>query len=310
MNTLSFSARILNWHEQADTLGLHQFRAWALAQLSAEIACNRAFWAVGSPHSDTLHDLQQHGAYSCVTDNDAQHQRLSEWLAGTAALSDPGATGSAATDIYAASRSSRIQFSCQEPQSRLHTFVVLERNANAAPFDQLERTQLKIMAPHLLAAWRHCQQLQLYVMCAANGGVAGALVDRLGFLHMADGRFFSLLRRSWPQWGGARLPEELLPLAACPGEQVIGGTRWSVSDSHGQLFITGRPLGALNLLKPREQLIALSIAAGASYQETACRYVISPYTVRNNATRIFRKLGVRNRQELGLRLWANQVGEK
>ncbi len=290
MDTETFSARVLQWHEQAATLALHQYRPWVLAQLAEDMHGTSAFWASGSLLSDKLHDLKQHGALDNAYPSEVRSQSMTHWLHGVRA---PG---------------HRIQFSCSDDlQSGLSTIVVLERDASQPPFNENEHNQLAMLGPHLLAAWRRCQQLHVYAKCVLEGGDAGALVDRFGYLQMTDGRFYSLLRRSWPQWGGAQLPAELRDLVASPSPQVIGGTRWRAAVADGLVLLTGRPLGALTQLKPKEQLIALSLVAGASYRETASRYVMSPNTVRNNVARIFRKLGVRNRQELGLRLWAGHV---
>lgn len=291
MDTKIFSARVLRWHEQAAVLALHQYRPWALAQLAEDMGCPRAFWASGSLRADAVHDLKAHGVGDDEHSWAMRPQSMTSWLQ------------EARTSQY------RIEFSCSEhPLSGLSTCIVLERDVWQPVFTESERTQLAMLGPHLLAAWRRCQQLQLYARSVAEGGDAGAVVDRCGFLQVADGRFYTLLRRSWPQWGGAQLPEDLCRLATTTGVDIVGGTRWSVTVADGLVFMTGRPLGALTLLKPREQMIALSLVAGASYRETASRYVLSPNTVRNNAARIFRKLGVRNRQELGLRLWATQAG--
>ena len=118
---------------------------------------------------------------------------------------------------------------------------------------------------------------------------------------MTDARFCSLLRRSWPHWGGAHVPPELHSLARTPDATLLGGTRWSATDLGSLVYLTRRPLGALGLLKEREQQIALAIVAGATYRDTAKQFNISPHTVCSNTARIYRKLGVCNKQELARR---------
>ena len=289
MATTSLSARILHWHEQADRLPLRTYRGWALAQLCEEIRCRRGFWGIGCARTDTVHDLLQHP----VTEKDSETPsefaqpasgRLSEWLDASALA--------------------RLHFAVREPQSGLTTFIAVEREAGEEPFSPSERIQFEALAPHLFAAWRRCLQLQLYSKCAADGGAVAALVDRQGFLHVADGRFYSLLRRAWPQWGGRQLPWELLQIAATADDRLLAGTRWNATHMGSLIYLAGRPLGALGLLKAREQQIALAIVAGASQREMAVQFEISPFTVRNTTTRIYRKLGVRNRQGLARRLQA------
>jgi DNA-binding NarL/FixJ family response regulator len=62
---------------------------------------------------------------------------------------------------------------------------------------------------------------------------------------------------------------------------------------------------SLSELTPREQSIAGLIAQGLSNQEIAEKLTLCNKTVRNSSTRIFKKLGVANRQQaiLAIRSW-------
>jgi DNA-binding CsgD family transcriptional regulator len=55
-------------------------------------------------------------------------------------------------------------------------------------------------------------------------------------------------------------------------------------------------------LTPREQQIAALLVQGLSVKEIARRLEISPSTVNNHAGRIYEKLGVSGRRELGQRM--------
>jgi DNA-binding NarL/FixJ family response regulator len=52
-------------------------------------------------------------------------------------------------------------------------------------------------------------------------------------------------------------------------------------------------------LTPSEQRVAELAASGMTYREVAAALFISPKTVEVNLTRIYRKLGIRSRAELG-----------
>ena len=58
---------------------------------------------------------------------------------------------------------------------------------------------------------------------------------------------------------------------------------------------TGRRAGGLPELTSRESDILRSLASGHSIRQTARALGIAPKTVENVQTRLFRKLGVRNR---------------
>ena len=55
------------------------------------------------------------------------------------------------------------------------------------------------------------------------------------------------------------------------------------------------------LLTPHELQVARLVVGGASNRDLAAKLFISPRTVESHLTSIFRKLGVRNRQELAAR---------
>jgi DNA-binding CsgD family transcriptional regulator len=52
-------------------------------------------------------------------------------------------------------------------------------------------------------------------------------------------------------------------------------------------------------LTPSEQQVAELAASGMTYREVVTALFISPKTVEVNLTRIYRKLGIRSRAELG-----------
>ena len=62
-----------------------------------------------------------------------------------------------------------------------------------------------------------------------------------------------------------------------------------------------RRRGVAPLLTPHELQVARLVVGGASNRDLAAKLFISPRTVESHLTSIFRKLGVRNRQELAAR---------
>ena len=125
-------------------------------------------------------------------------------------------------------------------------------------------------------------------------------------MHAADGRFFSLLRRNQPHWGGTRLPESLQALVRRgAGTEVIGNIRWSAAEFGEWLYLSGQPIGAAALLTPRERLLAATIVSGQSYRQSAKTMGVSVNTLRNALVRIYRKLDVNSKSELAQRVDLN-----
>ena len=60
--------------------------------------------------------------------------------------------------------------------------------------------------------------------------------------------------------------------------------------------------GASADLTPTEEQVATLVGAGRTNREVARSLFMSPKTVEANLTRIYRKLGLRSRAELGLRM--------
>jgi DNA-binding NarL/FixJ family response regulator len=61
------------------------------------------------------------------------------------------------------------------------------------------------------------------------------------------------------------------------------------------------------LLTPSEQRVAELVATGKTNRDVATELYISPKTVEANLARIYRKLDIRSRAELGRRMGAAEV---
>jgi DNA-binding CsgD family transcriptional regulator len=98
--------------------------------------------------------------------------------------------------------------------------------------------------------------------------------------------------------------------AAVDGLGALGATAWR-ERAETELRATGERVapsgpgqvggdGAPGLadLTPQERQVALAVSSGATNREVAADLFLSPRTVENHLTRVFRKLGVRSRTEL------------
>ncbi len=81
----------------------------------------------------------------------------------------------------------------------------------------------------------------------------------------------------------------------------IGTTLWS-DKARGELRRLGTHPGPAAELTPTEQRVAELTASGLTNREVAAALLISPKTVEANLARIYRKLEIRSRAELGRRM--------
>ncbi len=273
------------------------------------LAASRWEWGVGCDAQDRVH------AGLSIADLDARvgtalpSGRALRSVVSPRALAAPGIarfmTGESADAPQAGLRPAwRLEICLREPSYGLHAFLTCLRHAGQPPFSLAERAALEVLAPHLFAAWRHARLAALHGHLVRCRSQSAAVVDRFSVVHVAEGRFFSLLRSAWPQWSGVRLPDLFEPLLSAPGERVIGGIRWRTTPlgADGTSVLAGTALGALQRLTPRETSVVARILDGESNAQAADALGISANTLRNALVRAYRKLGVCNRMELVRRL--------
>jgi DNA-binding NarL/FixJ family response regulator len=81
----------------------------------------------------------------------------------------------------------------------------------------------------------------------------------------------------------------------------IGTSLWAARARAELNRVAGSPAGDTDLT-PSEQRVAELAASGMTNREVAAAMFISPKTVEANLARIYRKLGIRSRAELGQRI--------
>ena len=197
------------------------------------------------------------------------------------------------------------QLTFREQRSGLDHVVSIARRAPDRMFSGRERSLLAAIGPHLFAAWLHARLAGLTAHALASASQAAALVDRRGLVHGTQGRFFALVRQTWPQWNSGALPGPLIACLERNGEHIVAGVRWTVAlaETDDAIRIAATPLSqAAQRLSSRERSVANWILAGATYSVAAERLGISVNTLRNTLVRVYRKLGVRNKLELARRL--------
>jgi DNA-binding CsgD family transcriptional regulator len=136
---------------------------------------------------------------------------------------------------------------------------------------------------------------------------ASGLVHADGQVELADQRFFDLLEREWPELAPDFIPADALQVLnegkTYRGKQVeISWIRQA-----GAQLCRIRPIDVMEVLTPREFVVARRFAAGMSHKQIARELGVSHHTVRNQLAHLYRKLDLHNKASLAQYLAANQV---
>ncbi|MFZ9237901.1 MAG: response regulator transcription factor [Burkholderiaceae bacterium] len=134
-----------------------------------------------------------------------------------------------------------------------------------------------------------------------------ALIHDDGRVEIADQRFFDLLAREWPELAPDFIPEGALQLLN--EGKVFRGRQVEISSTRqaGSLLCRIRPIDVMEVLSPREFVVARRFAAGMSHKQIARELGVSHHTVRNQLAHLYRKLDLHNKGALAQYLAANQV---
>ncbi len=139
-----------------------------------------------------------------------------------------------------------------------------------------------------------------------NGSASGLIADD-GQVEISDQRFFDLLEREWPDIAPDYVPEEVMSVLN-EGKTYRGAhLEISMTRQNGSNLCRIRPMDVMELLTPREFVVARRFAAGMSHKQIARELGVSHHTVRNQLAHLYRKLDLHDKASLAQYLAANQV---
>lgn len=184
--------------------------------------------------------------------------------------------------------------------SDLGEMLFLFRADPAAFFSDIERDLLQLLAPHLAAAWRQRQALHTHESRSPSAFLERfhAVIDDDGLLQAADTEFRSLVREAMPDWTGPRLPDKIVDMLKHGEDQVsLAGLNFLLTrgDARHVLAVSQRQEHSLTRAEMR---VARMFADGKSNSQIAALLGVSPATIRNQLTSIYRKLGIHSKAEL------------
>ena len=130
-------------------------------------------------------------------------------------------------------------------------------------------------------------------------------INMEGTVDIADPRFFDLLEREWPDLAPQSVPEVALE---CLREgRAYRGAHIEISLVRQQGFnmCRIRPIDAMEILTPREFVVARRFASGMSHKQIARELGVSHHTVRNQLAHLYRKLNLHDKASLAQYLIVN-----
>lgn len=189
-----------------------------------------------------------------------------------------------------------------DPSTQFTHWISLYRAHEHARCTDQENRLLTLLAPHVMQSLslNRVAHLNRLASSSTHGERGNAISDVRGVVYHADAAFASLLQAQWPNWGGQRLPDDLLETFLSGHSQHLGPfTVVSQRQEQGLLFLCARPRSLADGLTPRERLVAELAAQGSTYKEIAQTLQRSPATVRNQLRSVYDKLEITHVARLG-----------
>jgi len=268
-------------------------------------------WLIGehgiafTPHSLHLHNLEKAFAPSV-------RRCWHEDTLSRAALRETGRSADLCESFTTVTEESRRVFDrhCQrfqiaqglshaehDERTGLHTLISIYHAQTDRPFTAEDRHTFDQLAYHMGEASKNNLHIQL---TRHAPGLIGALVDRQGRLHDAGQIFLDLAAQEWPRAPAHSVPLNLNDVMGRRVRASYAGKRVYIelTACDEMIYLVARKNGRNPLLTTQERQVCKHLVTGASYVKVARLLSISKSTVTKHVNRIYKKLGVKNKQEL------------
>ncbi len=151
---------------------------------------------------------------------------------------------------------------------------------------------------------RAVERLQGTYAHREQSGATGLINDE-GQVEIADQRFFDLLEREWPELAPEFIPHEAMELLNQEKPYRGAQIELTLVRQAGCNLCRIRPVDAMEVLTPREFVVARRFAAGMSHKQIARELGVSHHTVRNQLAHLYRKLNLHDKASLAQYLSTN-----
>lgn len=313
MNSDAMHSVIAALYDGAFRVPLDEYQNFALEEIRRIIPFDSASWAVANNDINAVHSMVLINQSHEVLADYLLHWQPDDFLRHHA-IANPGLSFRnedlvpvaewLALPIYQqfchrVGVEHTLGISILDPNTRLSNMIYFWRADINRPFSDEERAVQQACAPHMAAAWQHRQVVGLYLHAKNDRGLAHyplgghAVVDNLGIIHTSDATFGETLHAAFKGWRGTELPPVLAQMIASGQTRAdIAGLDFSLtrSDQRHILSINGK--STPSLLSPAELRTAKLYAEGAGYKQISSELGLSTYTVRNQISAAYRKLGV------------------
>lgn len=317
----AISTYLLDLHRTCHELPLRAFQERCLDELRKVVPFDSGLLATGTlrhgvPHA---HDTYLHRQPPALMESWERMKHLD--VVAVAAMSSPGRTQRFVIDeVFADSPLALAHCRAFGLAHVLCTGAIaqragsylalsLYRHQGEPAFEEVERSTVELLVPHVVEAVRkaHLEQLRRAARVVRPSHQAAAIVNRAGVVLEADPAFVDLLAAAYPEWSGPWLPSAIAPLAdaRAAARHAIGPLVFRVDPADDLVLVHARRATPFDTLTAREREVARLFADGESTKEVAARLGIAANTVRVHLGRVYEKLGVVNKAELASMLAAH-----
>ena len=191
-----------------------------------------------------------------------------------------------------------------DPLTQSPHHIILGRNDLDRPYSEDERLLKQFLMPHLETAFDHNCRLLPRTSTDNPSGMerrqANALTNHQGVLFATEPRFMNLLQSEFPGWNGPLLPEPLLKkFFEENNDRYVGSAITLTASRRSRMWLLwARPKQPIDDFSSRTMKLAAYFADGHNHKEIGQMMNISPATVRNHISIIYKKLQVSNKSQL------------
>lgn len=310
-------------YRQANAYEGAPLKQWALDCLSEQVSFSAVAWCTRRSDSDRLTAIAARGLPAPALEpllalgaglwrspqDDRGRRGGSAATVAQFHLAELAARQPRAAELCTQGLSEAFVALCPQRGTLFTTVLCLLRKSSQSAFTYAECDRLCALVPHLAEA----ETLELEQRIGLDQRLAragrrnrspGCLVDDSGAVRAMSAAFRELLCQRQPRWNGLRVPAEMVAVPEANGSArnvtlAELGLHARCSLAADNLFeVHIRPTHPFDRLTEREHDIVKAIVDGESYKLVARRLGVSPSTVANHASNIYRKLGALNRDQV------------
>ena len=314
----NLSEILIALHHGANVVSPEKFREYALDLVRTLIPFDSAVWGKHSRIGGELvtSEMYIHGQPTEMLHNQESIRYLDPWL-NEAQIAQPWITvnlnhSKPPRAITPELRQSLGLFGLMhclctmgyDPLSQSPHHIILGRNDLDRPYSEQERLLKQYLMPHLEAACDHNHRLlpqpSNHNPPESERRQSNALMNDQGVLFATEPRFMKLLMGEFPDWHGPLLPEPLLKtfIEQNNDRHICTTITLTASRRSSMWLLWARPKQPIDDFSARTMKLAAYFAEGHNHKEIGQMMNISPATVRNHISIIYRKLQIKNKSQL------------